>query len=143
MKKLLPLFISAALGSMSTSAFADSLAEIYDLAKQNDPQLLSVAAQRDQAFEAITSSRSALLPQINLTAGYNLTRGDTEYDSNLISDVSNDGNALTAGVSFSQALYNRASWISLDTAEKSARQARRNLRSDATGTDSSRVTSVF
>ncbi|MGI2922695.1 outer membrane channel protein TolC [Vibrio diabolicus] len=123
MKKLLPLFISAALGSMSTSAFADSLAEIYDLAKQNDPQLLSVAAQRDQAFEAITSSRSALLPQINLTAGYNLTRGDTEYDSNLVNDVSNDANSLTAGVSFSQALYNRASWISLDTAEKSARQA--------------------
>ena len=120
MKKLLPLFISAALGGISTSAFADSLAEIYDLAKQNDPQLLSVAAQRDQAFEAITSSRSALLPQINLTAGYNLTRGDTEYDS---SDSSNDSNALTADVSFSQALYNRASWISLDTAEKNARQA--------------------
>ncbi|EGQ8516788.1 efflux RND transporter outer membrane protein VpoC [Vibrio parahaemolyticus] len=123
MKKLLPLFISAALGSISSSAWADSLAEIYDLAKQNDPQLLSVAAQRDRAFEAITSSRSALLPQINLTAGYNLTRGDTEYDSNLISDVSNDSNALTAGVNFSQELYNRASWISLDTAEKSARQA--------------------
>ncbi|OYP06791.1 outer membrane channel protein TolC, partial [Vibrio parahaemolyticus] len=105
------------------SAWADSLAEIYDLAKQNDPQLLSVAAQRDRAFEAITSSRSALLPQINLTAGYNLTRGDTEYDSNLISDVSNDSNALTAGVNFSQELYNRASWITLDTAEKSARQA--------------------
>lgn len=123
MKKLLPLFISAALGGISSSAWADSLAEIYDLAKQNDPQLLSVAAQRDRAFEAITSSRSALLPQINLTAGYNLTRGDTEYDSNLISDVSNDSNALTAGVNFSQELYNRSSWITLDTAEKSARQA--------------------
>ncbi|HCG6380267.1 TPA: efflux RND transporter outer membrane protein VpoC [Vibrio parahaemolyticus] len=123
MKKLLPLFISAALGGISSSAWADSLAEIYDLAKQNDPQLLSVAAQRDRAFEAITSSRSTLLPQINLTAGYNLTRGDTEYDSNLISDVSNDSNALTAGVNFSQELYNRASWITLDTAEKSARQA--------------------
>lgn len=120
---MLPLFISAALGGISSSAWADSLAEIYDLAKQNDPQLLSVAAQRDRAFEAITSSRSALLPQINLTAGYNLTRGDTEYDSNLISDVSNDSNALTAGVNFSQELYNRASWITLDTAEKSARQA--------------------
>ncbi|TOC76548.1 outer membrane channel protein TolC [Vibrio parahaemolyticus] len=123
MKKLLPLFISAALGGISSSTWADSLAEIYDLAKQNDPQLLSVAAQRDRAFEAITSSRSALLPQINLTAGYNLTHGDTEYDSNLISDVSNDSNALTAGVNFSQELYNRASWITLDTAEKSARQA--------------------
>ncbi|MGY0616616.1 outer membrane channel protein TolC [Vibrio sp. FJH11] len=121
MKKLLPLFISAALGSISASSYADSLAQIYDLAKQNDPQLLSVAAQRDQAFEAITSSRSALLPQINLTAGYNLTRGDVEYDSS--SDVSNDSNDLTAGINFSQELYNRASWITLDTAEKTARQA--------------------
>ncbi|EGQ8944251.1 efflux RND transporter outer membrane protein VpoC [Vibrio parahaemolyticus] len=123
MKKLLPLFISAALGGMSSSAWADSLAEIYDLAKQNDPQLLSVAAQRDRAFEAITSSRSALLPQINLTAGYNLTRGDTDYDDSALGKSSNDQDALTAGVSFSQTLYNRASWISLDTAEKSARQA--------------------
>ncbi|WP_417877840.1 outer membrane channel protein TolC [Vibrio sp.] len=123
MKKLLPLFISAALGSISVSAYADSLADIYDLAKQNDPQLLSVAAQRDQAFEAITSSRSALLPQINLTAGYNLTRGDVEYDSSAFSDASNDANDLTAGINFSQELYNRASWITLDTAEKTARQA--------------------
>ncbi|MCX8855212.1 TolC family outer membrane protein, partial [Vibrio parahaemolyticus] len=92
-------------------------------AKQNDPQLLSVAAQRDRAFEAITSSRSALLPQINLTAGYNLTRGDTDYDDSALGKSSNDQDALTAGVSFSQTLYNRASWISLDTAEKSARQA--------------------
>ncbi|AXY01955.1 outer membrane channel protein TolC [Vibrio alfacsensis] len=121
MKKLLPLFISAALGSMSTSVWADSLAEIYDLAKQNDPQLLSVAAQRDAAFEAITSSRSALLPQINLTAGYNLTRGDTDPDAG--GSISNDKNVLSAGVGFSQELYNRASWITLDTAEKSARQA--------------------
>ncbi|HCH5913234.1 efflux RND transporter outer membrane protein VpoC [Vibrio parahaemolyticus] len=123
MKKLLPLFISAALGGISSSAWADSLAEIYDLAKQNDPQLLSVAAQRDRAFEAITSSRSALLPQINLTAGYNLTRGDIDYDDSALGKSSNDQDALTAGVSFSQTLYNRASWISLDTAEKSARQA--------------------
>ncbi|WP_199482539.1 outer membrane channel protein TolC [Vibrio owensii] len=125
MKKLLPLFISAALGSMSTSAWADSLAEIYDLAKQNDPQLLSVAAQRDQAFEAINSSRSALLPQINLTAGYDIARGDTDYDNNNIAlqDRSNDQNVLSAGVGFSQELYNRASWITLDTAEKTARQS--------------------
>lgn len=124
MKKLLPLFISAALGSMSTSAWADSLAEIYDLAKQNDPQLLSVAAQRDQAFEAINSSRSALLPQINLTAGYDIARGDTDYDNNIaLQDRSNDQNVLSAGVGFSQELYNRASWITLDTAEKTARQS--------------------
>ena len=54
MKKLLPLFISAAIGSLSSSAFADTLAEVYDQAKQNDPQLLRSAAQRDAAFEAAT-----------------------------------------------------------------------------------------
>ncbi|MDE1240785.1 outer membrane channel protein TolC [Vibrio aestuarianus] len=114
MKKLLPLFISAALGSLSTSVWADTLADIYNQAKENDPQLLSAAARRDAAFEAITSSRSSLLPQINLTAGYNINRSD---------DDTRESDKLTAGINFSQELYNRSSWVALDTAEKSARQA--------------------
>ncbi|MCG9691498.1 outer membrane channel protein TolC [Vibrio sp. Isolate22] len=116
MKKLLPLFISAAIGSLSSSAFADTLAKVYDQAKQNDPQLLRSAAQRDAAFEAVTSSRSSLLPQINLTANYDINRGDR-------SDMSNDNNQWGVGIGFSQELYQRSSWITLDTAEKSARQA--------------------
>lgn len=120
MKKLLPLFISAALGGLSTQVSADTLAEIYDQAKENDPTLLSAAAQRDAAFEAVTSSRATLLPQINLTAGYNLTRGEKETDTG--SSYDTDVNSLTAGIAFSQQLYNRTSWITLDTAEKSARQ---------------------
>ncbi|KLN67109.1 MULTISPECIES: outer membrane channel protein TolC [Vibrio] len=121
MKKLLPLFISAALGSLSTNAFADTLTEIYNQAKENDPTLLSAAAKRDEAFEAVTSSRAALLPQINLTAGYNVTRGETELKN--ASNTDNDNETLSAGVTFSQALYDRSSWITLDTAEKSARQS--------------------
>ena len=39
MKKLLPLFISAALGGLSTNALADTLADIYNQAKENDPTL--------------------------------------------------------------------------------------------------------
>ncbi len=116
MKKLLPLFISAAIGSLSSSAFADTLAEVYDQAKQNDPQLLRSAAQRDAAFEAVTSSRSSLLPQINLNANYDINRGDKN-------DESNDNNQWNVGIGFSQELYQRSSWITLDTAEKSARQA--------------------
>lgn len=114
MKKLLPLLISATLGGLSTTASADDLAQIYDQAKQNDPQLLSAAAQRDAAFEAINSSRSSLLPQINLTAGYNINRSDVDL---------RDSDKLSAGINFSQELYDRSSWISLDTAEKQARQA--------------------
>ncbi|KQA18478.1 outer membrane channel protein TolC [Vibrio metoecus] len=114
MKKLLPLFVSAALGTLSSAVWAENLAEIYNQAKENDPQLLSVAAQRDAAFEAVTSSRSALLPQINLTAGYNINRSDQDP---------RESDLLSAGISFSQELYQRSSWVSLDTAEKKARQA--------------------
>ncbi|MGD8232244.1 outer membrane channel protein TolC [Vibrio sp. TRT 1302] len=121
MKKLLPLVISAALGSLSTHAFADTLADIYNQAKENDPQLLRKAAERDAKFEAVAENRGELLPEISLTAGYNLTRGDTDWDSGSTSD--NDKNALTAGINFSQELYQRSSWVNLDIAEKLARQA--------------------
>ncbi|UWZ97893.1 outer membrane channel protein TolC [Vibrio splendidus] len=121
MKKLLPLFISAAIGSLSSSAFADTLAEVYDQAKQNDPQLLRSAAQRDAAFEAVTSSRSDLLPQINLTANYDINRGDR--DTSGVGNSSIDNNTWGAAIGFSQELYQRSSWITLDTAEKTARQS--------------------
>lgn len=114
MKKLIPLFISAALGTLSSAAPAENLAEIYNQAKENDPQLLSVAAQRDAAFEAVTSSRSSLLPKINLTAGYNINRSDQDP---------RESDLFTAGINFSQELYQRSSWVNLDTAEKKARQA--------------------
>ena len=121
MRKLLPLFISAAIGSLSSSAFADTLAEVYDQAKQNDPTLLRSAAQRDAAFEAVTSSRSTLLPQINLSANYDINRGDRDFDSGTNSNL--DNNNWGVGVGFTQELYQRSSWITLDTAEKTARQA--------------------
>ncbi|ERM55049.1 membrane protein, partial [Vibrio mimicus CAIM 1883] len=114
MKKLLPLFVSAALGTLSSAVWAENLAEIYNQAKDNDPQLLSVAAQRDAAFEAVTSSRSTLLPQINLTAGYNVNRSDQDP---------RESDLFSAGINFSQELYQRSSWVTLDTAEKKARQA--------------------
>ncbi|PSU83126.1 outer membrane channel protein TolC [Photobacterium phosphoreum] len=114
MKKLLPIIISLVIGSISQSASADDLAQIYQQAKQNDPQLLKAAADKDAAFEAINSSRSTLLPQINLSAGYNTYYLDAK-----------DGrdNGFNAGVSLSQSLYNRASWVGLDIAEKQARQS--------------------
>lgn len=113
MKKLVALAVTASLASLSTFVIAEDLAQVYTQAKDNDPTILRSIAQRDAAFEAITSSRSTLLPQINLTAGYNY--------ANNASDVTSQ--QLSAGIGFSQELYNRSSWINLDTAEKQARQA--------------------
>ena len=114
MKKLLPIIISLVIGSISQSASADDLAQIYQQAKQNDPQLLKAAADKDAAFEAINSSRSTLLPQINLSAGYNTYFLDSKEGRD---------NGFNAGVTLSQSLYNRASWVGLDIAEKQARQS--------------------
>ncbi|MBB1312217.1 MULTISPECIES: outer membrane channel protein TolC [Aliivibrio] len=114
MKKLLPLFIGMALGSFSSLAAADDLAQIYNQAKENDPQLLRAAATKDAAFEAVNSSQSSLLPQIDLTAGYNILRSDEDR---------RDNDRLTAGINLSQELYQQSSWVSLDISEKNARQA--------------------
>jgi outer membrane protein len=54
------------------------------------------------------------LPQIDLTAGYNILRSDEDR---------RDNDRLTAGINLSQELYQQSSWVSLDIAEKSARQA--------------------
>ncbi|GAB6261389.1 outer membrane channel protein TolC [Photobacterium sp. CCB-ST2H9] len=110
MKKLLPLYLGLALGGLSPFAMADDLADIYEQAKQNDPQLLRAAADKDTAFEAINSSRSALLPEINLTAGLQATRLDSKDEG------------FKGGLSLTQSLYNRASWVNLDISEKQARQ---------------------
>jgi outer membrane protein len=114
MKKLLPLFVSIAISSTSANVFADTLANIYDQARQNDPQLLSSQAQRDSAYEAIQLTRGNFLPQISLSTGYDIVKSN--YDAA-------DSSRLTAGVNLSQEIYNRSSWINLDTAEKNARKA--------------------
>lgn len=113
MKKLLPILVSVSLGGLCSNAWSDTLSDIYNEAKQNDPLLLKSQAQKDAAFEAINSSRADLLPQINLSAGYNIAKNNYVYGNS---------RRATAGVSLSQPLYNRASWINLDTAEKTARQ---------------------
>ncbi|NUW74391.1 outer membrane channel protein TolC [Vibrio mediterranei] len=108
--KITPLILLA----IASSVKADTLTEIYDLAKQNDPQLLKASAQRDSAFEAINSTRSALLPQIDLTAGYAYQDSDRH---------TTDGSTTDLSLGLSQSIYDRSSWIALTISEKSAREA--------------------
>ncbi|GEA60353.1 outer membrane channel protein TolC [Vibrio comitans] len=117
MKKALSILVSVSLGGLSLPTMAENLADVYNQAKNSDPTLLRSAAQRDAAFESVTSSRSTLLPQISLTAGYNYGEG---YDTGSGAPKTD---AFTAGIGLSQELYQRSSWVTLETAEKNARQA--------------------
>ncbi|WP_028023589.1 outer membrane channel protein TolC [Enterovibrio calviensis] len=119
MKKLLPYFIGVALSTAASMASADDLIQVYEQAKQSDPQLLQSAATRDAAFAAVDTNRGTLLPQINLSAGYNLIRNSDEGSNGPFFDT----DTLTAGVDLSQELFDQNSWINLDIAEITARQA--------------------
>lgn len=121
MKKLLPLTISVALGALSQTALADDLADIYQQAKQNDTQLLRAAADKDTAFEAINSSRSALLPQINLAANYSGSRVQGNNDFGFVEASNNSG--FSGALKLNQSIYDRSNWVNLDIAEKVARQS--------------------
>ncbi|GEM80260.1 outer membrane channel protein TolC [Vibrio superstes] len=107
--KIMPLLILAASGNTK----ADSLSEVYNLAKHNDPQLLQASAQRDTAFEAINSTRSNLLPQIDLTAGY--AYQDTDRHTT-------DGSTSNISLGLYQSIFDRSSWVALSISEKTARQ---------------------
>ena len=62
-----------------------------------------------------------MLPQINQTANYDINRGDRDTSGSGSSSI--DNNTWGAAIGFTQELYQRSSWITLDTAEKTARQA--------------------
>ncbi|KEY91053.1 outer membrane protein [Candidatus Photodesmus blepharus] len=114
MNKLILLLIGIILSNLSTLTYSETLSGIYSQAKRNDTKLLRLEIQRNAAFEAITSSRSDLLPEVNLTTDYNLSRSNQDR---------RDSDRLTASINFSQKLYNRSSWITLNQAEKIAIQS--------------------
>ena len=63
---LLPTFILSALLLAGTPSQASTLAEIYQLAVENDPQLGGAEAQYLAQSQAVTMSRAGLLPNISV-----------------------------------------------------------------------------
>lgn len=113
MKKLLPLIIGLSLGGLSTLTHADNLMQVYQQAKSNNPDLRKVAADRDSAFEKISESRGALLPQLGLNAGYTLSRG---YRDN----SGNQSDTTSGTLQLSQTIFDMSLWRQLNITEKQA-----------------------
>lgn len=96
---------------------AESLAEIYGLALENDHQLKADKAAYLAGKEALTLGRAGLLPQISVTGEYSTS--DTNRSSNIppddpsdalnTSDRDQDQTAWTA--TLSQPLFNMAAWF--------------------------------
>ena len=113
MKKLLPLLIGLSLGGFSVASQAENLLQIYQQARLTNPDLRSSAADRDAAFEKINETRSPLLPQLGLGAGYTYTSG---YRDN--SDT--HSNTTSGSLQLTQTIFDMSKWRTLTIQEKRA-----------------------
>lgn len=110
MKKVLPLLISL---MIAPTAFAEDLIQVYEQARQTNPELKSALANRQKAYAAISGERASLLPQLGLSASYSLNHGYRDSDNS----NSKSGNI---GLSLSQSLFNYSYWKNLDISKQQA-----------------------
>jgi len=111
LKKIYQLSLILLTGAVS-SVHADTLLDIYNIAKIKDTTVLTSKAEYDLYAEKISESTAALLPEITLTA-------DASY-SNISDDFTNSNYGAT--LSLDQSIYNSSYWKDLKIAEKQATQ---------------------
>ncbi|MFQ0993919.1 outer membrane channel protein TolC [Gilliamella sp. BG2] len=111
MKKTLTFLIGLAL---SQSVFAENLIQVYEQAKETNPDLRSSLAEKNKAYAAISGSRASLLPQVGLSASYGVTHGRRDTSG----VKSKNGNLYQAAVS--QSIFNFSNWKALDITKKQA-----------------------
>ncbi|MGQ4275470.1 outer membrane channel protein TolC [Pseudidiomarina sp. E22-M8] len=124
-KKFLSALIGLTFAAGSSVTYADDLAQIFQLALQNDPTLKQAQAQSDAAREGVNIAQADWWPQADLSAGYSRsTRETLDFDSGgnmFMYDITSTG--WNAGINLSQTLFSKAVWEQTAIADKQAYQA--------------------
>ncbi|MBY6064667.1 outer membrane channel protein TolC [Pseudidiomarina sediminum] len=131
-KKILSALIGFSFAASSSATYADDLAQIFQLALQNDPTLKQAQAQRDAAQKNVDIAQADWWPQVGFEAGYSRSQRETmNFDStgsSYMYDITNTG--WNAGVNLSQTLFSKAVWEQTKIADKQAYQAEVNYLSE-------------
>ncbi|HET8817145.1 MAG TPA: TolC family protein, partial [Pseudidiomarina sp.] len=124
-KHVLSVLIGFSFAASSVPAYADDLAQVFQLALQNDPTLQRIDAERRATQKGVNIARADWWPQIGFEAGYARSQADrTNFNADgnvFIIDQTSRG--WDAGVSLSQTLFNMNVWDETQIAEKRAYQA--------------------
>ena len=106
--------------AFSLNAGADTLLEVYEVAKVKDPAILKSYAQYQRYLEGISETRADLLPQINFTmqAGYTEGLQTSSKTTKNKKDLSNTNGLAKLGLT--QSLYNGTYWQNTDIADRQA-----------------------
>ena len=128
-------FLSLVVGlTLSGTAWADNLTQVYEQALANDPVIKRAKADRDSAFEGISLSRADLLPQISGYVQYTITDSTS---ANAVQQFGDNGqfegfdfrlfevenNTLARGIEARLSIYDHSNWVNLGRAEKVAQQS--------------------
>ena len=128
------IFLFLGLASLTLTARADSLRDIYETALENDAQLRAEQAQSRATLETEKSALSALLPQISGT--YELTNNERISQQENFSvnqetgevgviDTSTTVDTDVTGYTFSlqQAIFDLPAWFIFQSGKEITRQA--------------------
>lgn len=113
MKKLLPVLVGLSLAGFNNLVHAENLLQVYQQARDTNPDLRSAAADRDSAFEKINEARSPLLPQLGLGGDYSFNKGFR--DSRGV-----NSNEVSGSLKLTQTLFDMSKWRALTLQEKTA-----------------------
>jgi len=117
-------FLSLAL-LFSGSAQAETLLDIYDKAKRNDPAIREAEANMLAQMEAKPQALSRWLPQVDFSAGIDRNEADGQTVVGGIPSLPTDTtrDTTTWNFSISQSLLNTATWRQLKRANKEVARA--------------------
>lgn len=101
------------LAGFSTASQAEDLLQVYQKAKDSNPELRKSLAERNQAFEKINEARSPLLPQLGLGASI-------DYKSGYRDTKNTESNSLGANLTLTQTIFDMSLWRQLTMQEKTA-----------------------
>ena len=107
---------------------AEDLMEVYEIARQNDPQIRAAEAAYRAALEATPQARSFLLPQVN--GSYRVSdQQQTISDSTnpFVPDGSTDSETDGWTLRLDQSIYNHQYWVQLAQAGDTVAQAEAEL----------------
>ncbi len=123
--------LALALGAIAPSAHADDLVQIYNEARQSDPQLAGAEATRLATSENIPQARSALLPQVSAALGYDRIRSNSTGPSFITNpdgtqtliDVTSSGTSYRRGLTgrLDQSIFDLSRWTALKSARAIAK----------------------
>ena len=111
----------------TSESFAEGLLDVYTVAKLQDTELLEAEANFQANSMASPIARSALLPQLSLSAETSDNSIETKGNTFGINSADADFNSHGYRLELSQSLYNRSFYVQFRQAQNTAAKARVQL----------------